>query len=205
MQARHADPAGFPCHRSADAPTNPRPRPRQDRNITICDGAQSRIVCAMQANCRHARYCIFRHLRLDESSAATSGGGGRALFTAHCRPTAAWAQLDPAASAADPSPRALAASSLFAGMGAFSPFKWAARQSNGAGLVRIEPRVEHWPSAASPDPAPPPSSDPRRHGGQRLALLLSGDCGLPHTKAGKAAKTSGNPGHCSADWLNLPL
>lgn len=71
----------------------------QDRNITICDGARSRIVCAMQANRRHARYCVFRHLRLDESSAATSGGGGgrssgggRALFTAHCRPTAAWAQ-----------------------------------------------------------------------------------------------------------------
>ena len=150
MQARHADPAGFPCHRSADAPTNPRPRPRQDRNITICDGAQSRIVCAMQANRRHARYCIFRHLRLDESSAATSGGGGRALFTAHCRPTAAWAQLDPAASAADPSPRALAASSLFAGMGAFSPFKWVARQSSGAARCGPKP-------SPNPDPDPHPN------------------------------------------------
>ena len=63
----------------------------QDRNITICDGERSRIVCAMQANRRHARYCLFRHLSLDESS-ATSSGGGRSLFTAHCRPTAAWAQ-----------------------------------------------------------------------------------------------------------------
>ena len=83
-----------PGSRATDQPmrqTDPRPRPRQDRNITICDGARSRIVCAMQANRRHARYCIFRHLRLDESS-DTSGGGGRALFTAHCRPTAAWAQ-----------------------------------------------------------------------------------------------------------------
>ena len=45
----------------------------------------------MQANRRHARYCVFRHLSLDESS-ATSRGGGRSLFTAHCRPTAAWVQ-----------------------------------------------------------------------------------------------------------------
>ena len=171
----------------------------QDRNMTICDGERSRIVCAMQPNRKHARYCVFHRLLLDES-AATSSGGGRSLFTAHCRPTAAWAQLDPAAGAAHPSPRALAASDLFAGMGTFSPFKWVARQSVGAGLVRIEPRVDRWPApdprGTAPHLTPPRSSEPAQHGGQRLSLLLSGDCGLPHPKPGKPPKSSGNPGHC---------
>ena len=91
----------LPGSRATDQPMRqptlrPAPSPcgcalTQDRNITICDGERSRIVCAMQANRRHARYCLFRHLSLDESS-ATSSGGGRSLFIAHCRPTSAWAQ-----------------------------------------------------------------------------------------------------------------
>ena len=89
----HAEPAGSNATDRCRAPTNglpthPVPAPRQDRNVTICDGERSRIVCAMQANRRHARYCVFHHLSLDTSSST-----GRSLFTAHCRPTAAWSTM----------------------------------------------------------------------------------------------------------------